>query len=103
MSCSSTVHAWSVDELGLTLADGSCAASAPSGWADQVDHMLVDEGMGCVMEAEELEAIVLTGGVVLQGGSAKYDLFRMSQNEMNSRPSSISPFNLTPYLKAVNH
>lgn len=86
MSCSSTFHAWNVDELGLTLADGLRAGSAPSGCADQVDQTLAEEGVGCVMESEELEAMVSTGGVMLQGGGAKYDLFRMSQNEINSGP-----------------
>lgn len=96
MSSSSTLHAWSVDdELGLTLDKGSCVTSTLPGLAD---HPLDGKRLGSVIEADALEGTCSTGGVTLRGGGAKYDLFRISQNENNSGPSSIVPFNLMPYL-----
>jgi hypothetical protein len=56
-----------------------------------------------VIEADELERVCSTGGVTLRGGGAKYDLLRISQNETNSGPWSITPFNLIPYLNSSQH
>jgi hypothetical protein len=67
-----------------------------------VDHVLDDGGMILVVLSGKLEGAFSTGGVILRGGGAKYDLFRISQNENHSGPSSITPFNLMPNLKAMN-
>jgi hypothetical protein len=57
-----------------------------------VDHPLDDEGMGPKIEVdlEELETVFSGGGVMLRHGGAKYNFFCMSQNEINSGPSSIT-------------
>jgi len=84
MSSASTLHAWSVDdELGLTLDEGSCSTST---LLDHVDHPLNGARLESVIEADELEGIFSAGGVTLRGGGAKYDRFRISQNETNSGP-----------------
>lgn len=48
-----------------------------------------------------------TGGVThLRGCDVKYDLFRMSQNDIKSNSLNITPFNLMPYLNSreqLNH
>lgn len=82
--------------------DVGSGASA-SELADQVDHTLDGAGLGPVIEINELEGFVSfsTGGVVDRGGGAKYDRFLISQNAINSGPSSIAPFSLIPYLDIV--
>lgn len=78
-------------------------ALSASGLSDQVDHVLDDDELGPVRETTELEATFSfsTGGVVDRGGGAKYDRFLISQNAINSGPSSIAPFSLIPYLDIV--
>lgn len=102
MSCSSTIQGLFVDELGLMPDVGLCDISIFSGLAD---HVLNSDGAGSVMGAGTpstggvVEAgAPSTGGVVLRGGSARNDRFHISQNVMNSVPSSITPFSLIPYL-----
>jgi hypothetical protein len=100
MLSSSTLHAWSDDdELGLTLDEGPCSTSAFHGFVDKAGNPLDGNGSGSMIEADGLGRTCSTGGVMLRGGGAKYDLFLISQNETNSEPSSIAPFNLIPYLK----
>lgn len=86
----------------MALDDGSCATVGLSELPDQVDHTLDDEAMGAMTEADELQGASSTGGVTHRRGGATYDLLRMSQNEANSGPSSITPLSLIPYLKTVN-
>jgi hypothetical protein len=97
-----TVQGLDVDGLELALDDGSCTTSVPSELAHQVDHVLDDEGMILMVLLGELEGAFSTGGVILRGGGAKYDIFCISQNENHSGPSSITLFNLMPNLKATN-
>jgi len=102
ISSSLTVQGLDVDGLELALDDGSCTTSVPSELVHQVDHTLDDGGMILVVLSGKLEGAFSTGGVILRGGGAKYDLFHISQNENHSGPSSITPFNLMPNLKAMN-
>jgi len=107
MSSSSTPHAWSADdELALALDEGSCCISTLLELAGHPDHLLDGGRLGSVIEIDVLKGTCSTGGVTLRGGGATYDLFRMSQNADNSMPSSITPFNIFPYLnyaQPLNH
>jgi hypothetical protein len=57
-----------------------------------------DDVLGSVMATDELGGTFSGGAVTLRGCGAKYDLARISQKDNMSIPSSITPFNLIPYL-----
>jgi hypothetical protein len=62
-----------------------------------------DDVLGSAMATDELGGTFSGGGVTLRGGGAKYDLPRISQKDNMSIPSSITPFNLIPYLNNYEH
>lgn len=63
-----------------------------------VHEVHAEDGTLGSMEADELEETFSGGGVTLRGCGAKYDFRRISQKDIISVPSSITPFNLIPYL-----
>jgi hypothetical protein len=68
----STTQGLGVDELGLTVLDeGSYTTSTSPELADQGAHPLDDEGLGSVMDVDEPEGAISTGGVMLRAGGAK--------------------------------
>jgi hypothetical protein len=67
----STAQGSDVDVLGLMLDAGSCTISTSPGLADQLAHPLDDEGLRSVMDVDEPEGVISTGGVILRAGSIK--------------------------------
>lgn len=86
-------------ELEATIDEGSWVILVSAKLASQLVHVDDDKLGSALMELDEPEGTGSGGGVTnLRGGDFKYDLFRISQNAIKSDTSSITPFNLIPYL-----
>lgn len=82
--------------FGELTEDEELLAMLSSGLA--VHEVHAEDGTLELMEADELEETFSGGGVTLRGCGAKYDFRRILQKDIILVPSSITPFNLIPYL-----